>query len=178
MRCRCLATCSEPGSQGCNDVLAATQQQCECNYRLGSEITQHGDQLVLQALAVLKQCNPFLRVSMNLPCELAAASGRLETWSLPAKTATQQFDVPIPSRQNANLQTDPYSRRCLHLLCSLPPRDIGSMSFGQLNFSNDRFAAAVATRAPTRLKSRARASRRHQHAEATSSDSCCQDSGH
>ena len=150
---------------------------------LCSETTQHGDQLVAQRPTLRKQCNPslwlsILHVSMALPSDVAETSGRLENTSGPAKTATQQFDVPIPSRQNANLQTDPYLWRCLHLLCSLPPRDIGSMSFGQLNFSNDRFAAAVATRAPTRLKSRARASRRHQHAEATSSDSCCQDSGH
>ena len=50
---------------------------------LGSETTQHGDQLVVQRPTLRKQCNPslwlsILHVSMALPWDMAETSGRFQ----------------------------------------------------------------------------------------------------
>ena len=87
-----------PGGNRLNERTWSVWLQRCASLTAAACIAQHGNQLVVQALDFLSNVicsfgSPY--VSTAWPWDMAEDGGRLEKWSVPAKTATQQLDVAV-----------------------------------------------------------------------------------
>ena len=110
-----------PGGNRLNERTWSIWLQRCASLTAAACIAQHGNQLVVQALDLLSNVicsfgSPY--VSTAWPWDMAEDGGRLEKWSVPAKTATPQLDVAVTFHEARICRQKPICES--PCICSVP----------------------------------------------------------